>query len=274
MEPTAEKLGLVVVEERVRREEPAQLPAATSLMQALAHAASDPRTNIDNMERLFAMHQTMVHKQAEAEFNDAMARAQQKILPVANNALNTHTSSRYAKLAAINKVITPIYTAEGINISFDSYKPEFDKDGKEINAPAPGMRRTIAIVSKGGYSRKHHYDLPLDEAGAKGNVNKTGVQAAGSTSSYARRYLVCMIFNVTTEDDNDGNKPIKEMGSDEQEGFAAQIEAAPNGKELEALWASIAAACTKAGDVAAYEELKKQVIAKAKALKKAEATAI
>ncbi len=48
--------------------------------------------------------------------------------------------------------------------------------------------------------------MPLDSAGSGGKVNKTPIQASGSTQSYARRYLVCQIFNVTTADDNDGNK--------------------------------------------------------------------
>lgn len=254
----AEK-GLIIVEERRREEEPAQLPA-TSLVQALAAAASDPRTDMDKMERLFKMHQTMIAQQAETDFNAAMARSQAKIVPVANNALNTHTNSRYAKLAAIVKAIAPIYTAEGLSISFDS-----------ADCPKPDHYRTIALVSHSdGHTRQYHMDLALDAVGIKGTSNKTSVQATGSTDSYARRYIVCRVFNVTTEDDNDGNKTNKEMGSGEREGFAAQIEAAPTGKELEALWAGIAAACTKAGDIPAYEELKKQVIAKAKALKKAE----
>jgi len=68
------------------------------------------------------------------------------------------------------------------------------------------MRRTVAIVTHAaGHNKRHHIDLPPDDSGAKGNVNKTGVQAAGSTNAYARRYLSLMIFNVSTEDDNDGN---------------------------------------------------------------------
>ena len=211
-------------------------PQPTTLVQALAAAASDPRTDMDKMERLFAMHQTMLKQQAEAAFNDAMSRAQAKILPVANNALNEHTRSRYAKLAAINKAITPIYTAEGLAVSFDSYKPEFDKDGKEINQPEQGWHRIIAIVShKEGHSRRYHLDLPLDDAGAKGAVNKTGVQAMGSTTSYGRRYLVCMIFNVATEDDNDGSGGEGgRMGESALADHLAAIDAASDTESLKA----------------------------------------
>lgn len=248
--------------ELIVKDAPLPQIAATSLMQALASAASSPGTDMDKMERLFAMHQTMVKQQAETEFNAAMARAQAKIVPVATNALNTHTNSRYAKLAAINKEIVPIYTAEGLSISFDS-----------ADSPATDKQRIIAIVShSGGHSRQYHIDLALDSAGAKGNVNKTAVQATGSTNAYARRYLILMIFNVSTEDDNDGNKPKLEMGADDKDDYAQRIADLDDLKAAEVLWQEIAAACTKSGDVPAYDELKAAMAAKRKAIKAQEAS--
>lgn len=213
--------------ERVRTE---IVPSkATSLLEAITNAASNPQTDIEKMERLFAMHQKMVTAEAEAAFNAALSRAQAKILPVANNAANTQTNSRYAKLAAINKAITPIYTAEGLSISFDS-------------ADAPqGLMRTLAIVSHAqGHSRQYHLDLPPDDVGAKGTVNKTQVHALGSTSSYARRYLVCMIFNVTTEDDNDGNRRNKEEIAPDAEGKKA-LESCGSLGALQAAWKALTA---------------------------------
>lgn len=170
---------------------------ATSLLQAITSAASNAQVDIDKMERLFQMHQQMVKQEAEAAFNAAMARAQAKMLPIATNAENTHTHSRYAKLEAINRQIVPIYTAEGLSVSFDSGV-----------SPVQGWQRTIAIVShRDGHSRTYHLDLPPDSEGAKGNLNKTIVQATGSTNMYARRYLTNMVFNISTFDDSDGNSP-------------------------------------------------------------------
>jgi hypothetical protein len=222
--------------ESFSRREDRELPAvvsagnATSLLQAIERAASNPQTDIEKMERLFAMHQKMVAQETEAAFNGAMARAQANIVPVANNADNTQTNSRYAKLAAINKAITPIYTAEGLSISFDS-------------ADVPGgLMRTIAIVSHAqGHSRQYHLDMPPDNAGAKGTINKTQVHAIGSTSSYARRYLVCMIFNVTTEDDNDGNKDKRrEEVEPDAEGKKA-LDACGSMDALQTAWKALSA---------------------------------
>ena len=206
-----EMQSMIVVGERSfsRPEERAlqtQQPAPANLMQALAAAAADPRMDVEKVERLYAMLKEMMQREAEAAFNDAMARAQEKMEPIIRDRRNEHTKSWYATLAAINEVITPIHTAEGLSVTYDSYKPEFDKDGKEINPPREGWFRTIGICAhKGGFSRRYHIDLPLDDAGKDGTKNKTGVQAMGSTNAYARRYLKTMIFDLSTADDDDGN---------------------------------------------------------------------
>jgi hypothetical protein len=70
-------------------------------------------------------------------------------------------------------------------------------------------------------------------------VNKTQVHALGSTSSYARRYLVCMIFNVTTEDDNDGNRRKDEVEPD-PEGKKA-LEACGSMGALQTAWKALTA---------------------------------
>lgn len=198
--------GAIVVPDQSYSKREAQLPAQAqpaNLMQALAAAAADPRMDVDKVERLFAMHKEMMAREAEAAFNDAMARAQANVEPIAKDRRNEHTKSMYATLAAINDAITPIYSAEGLAVSFDTYSPERDKDLPPL---LQGWVRVIAIVShRGGHSKRHHLDGPLDDAGKDGTKNKTGIQAMGSTVSYLRRYLVCMIFNVATADDNDGN---------------------------------------------------------------------
>lgn len=232
---------------------------ATSLLQAITQASANPDVNIEKMERLFAMHKELVAKEAEAAFNAAMARAQAKIEPVANNASNSQTNSRYAKLAQINRDITPIITAEGLSISFDAGE-----------APA-GLQRIVAIVShSAGHSRSYHLDLPMDDVGAKGTVNKTKVHATGSTNSYGRRYLVCMIFNVTTEDDDDGNKGGgKVMDEGQRADFDAAIDELTDRASADKLWGEIATACTKCNDLAAYTDLKAKIAEKAKGFRKA-----
>ena len=240
--------------------------SATSLLQAITQAASNPQIDIEKMERLFTMHQKMVAQEAEAAFNDALARAQAKILPIASNAYNDHTKSRYAKLDAVCNHITPIFSAEGLSISFDTGEA---KDPKEI--------RVLAFVSHSrGHTRPYHIDLPRDDAGSKGTTNKTGVQATGSTNSYGRRYLQFMIANLSTFDDDDGNRNKRTDGGDEKQGlseqqyadFEAKIDEFTDPVALGEFWKIIVKACNSAKDVDAGNTLKAKVTAKGKTLTK------
>lgn len=169
---------------------------ATTLLTAIAAAASNPAADIDKMERLFAMHEQMIKREAEMAFNAAFSRAQAKMPIVATNAVNSQTNSRYAKLAAIVEAISPIYTNEGFSVSFNN-----------ADSPIAGNIRVLAKLSHpAGHSRDYQIDMPPDDVGIKGTANKTKVHAAGSTNAYARRYLTLMIWNLTTEDDTDGNR--------------------------------------------------------------------
>lgn len=172
-------------------------PAGTpeALIHQIGLAAADPNVDIAKMERLYAMHKDMLAGRAEQQFNESFARAQEKIQPVAAKYWNDQTKSRFSKLEAINRMALPIWTVEGFSLSFNTVKPEQDK----------WIRIEGILSHKGGHTRKYYVELPPDEAGFKGNANKTGVQAAGSTNSYGRRYLTMMIWNVTTFDDQDGN---------------------------------------------------------------------
>lgn len=203
---TAVKSSLIVPDEREQRSSPhavAQVPAPSNLMQALAAAAANPAMDVQKVKELFAMHKELQDREAAQAFADALAQAQARITPIAKDRRNDHTKGMYATLAAITDGVTPIVAAEGLAISFDTFDPVRDKDLPPL---AQGWVRVIAIVShRGGHSRKYHLDGPLDDAGKDGTKNKTGIQAMGSTVSYLRRYLVCMIFNVATADDNDGN---------------------------------------------------------------------
>ena len=167
---------------------------SVTLMSLIERAARDPEMDLDRMERLFAMHEAMKSKQAESEFHAAMAAAQAEIGPVVAKKPNSQTNSRYADLAAILELAQPIIAKHGLATSF----------GTETCDVANHYRVTCE-VSRGGFSKVYKADIPMDNVGMKGNANKTATHAFGSTMTYGRRYLFCMIFNIATADD-DGNK--------------------------------------------------------------------
>ena len=209
--------ALVKREEAPLAEQPVTEP--TNLLQALVGAARDPSTDIEKMERIFAMHKEMMAAQAKAEFNEALARAQAKLEPARKTRANTQTNSMYATLADVMRVVMPAMTAEGLSLKFRS-------EASQI----PGWQRTVGILSRGAHQEEYPLDLPPDKVGAKGNVNKTDIHAAASTYTYAQRILTKMIFGLSEDtDDHDGNPPptaVEAMSEDHQakvESLCAEI---------------------------------------------------
>jgi len=168
------------------------------VLAMIERAARDPSVDIDKMERLLAIHREMRSETARTAYNAAMARVQAQIKPVYRDAMNDHTNSPYARLETISEAITPIITSEGFSLSYDT-----------ADCPVANHIRIVCdVMHSAGHTERKHFDLALDNVGAKGNLNKTAIQASGSTISYGRRYLKCMVFDVVlTNEDNDGNDP-------------------------------------------------------------------
>jgi len=204
---------------------------AVSFIQMIERAARDPSVDIDKMERLMQMHERMVGKKAEADFNDAMTACQKEIRAVAPDAVNPQTHSKYASFAKLDGILRPIYTKHGISISY----------GTEDTAKAETVR-VIAYVARGGYTRKYQVDMPADGKGAKGGDVMTKTHAVGSAMSYGMRYLLKMVWNVAVgEDDDDGN-----AAGDTSEKPDAPVGFEQWGLELEAAAANGTAALMKA----------------------------
>lgn len=168
---------------------------SASLLAVISRAASDPSIDIEKMERLMAMKERMDARTAESEFNSAMMRVQAKMGRISADATNPQTRSNYATYGKLDKALRPIYTTEGLSLSF----------GTE---PAPdGFVGMVCYVShSGGHTRTYKAQVPSDGKGAKGNDVMTKTHAFGSGTSYGMRYLLKMIFNVAIgEEDDDGN---------------------------------------------------------------------
>lgn len=167
-----------------------------SLMETIAKAASDPDVNIDKFERLMAMSERADARAAEREFNVSMNEAQEEIRPIAADASNPQTRSKYASYFALDKALRPIYTKHGFSLSFDT--------GDSASAD---MVRVLCYVShRDGHSRTYKADMPADGKGAKGGDVMTKTHATGAAMTYGQRYLLKMIFNIAVGDDEDGNK--------------------------------------------------------------------
>jgi hypothetical protein len=186
-----------VREPRERTDLPA-FSETVAMLQVIDRAARDPSVDIVKMKELFAMRKEIVQEAAQAEFNRAMNACQAEMRPIAADANNPQTRSKYASYAQLDKALRPIYTRHGFSISYD-----------ETDCPKPDYVRVLGYVShSGGYTRTYRTDMPADGKGAKGGDVMTKTHAAGAAKSYGKRYILKDVFNVAVgEDDTDGNAP-------------------------------------------------------------------
>ena len=167
---------------------------AGSMLDVIARAAADPSVNVDKLERLLAIQQTILVDQRRTAYMAAMARLQEKMPQIAKSGVIHDTKgnvrNKFAKLEDIDVVVRPMLAAEGFSFSYDT-------------RPIPGGNTdyVLTISHREGHSETKSLPLPVDS----GPPGRGKVQDAGSSLSYARRYLLMMALNLVTRDvDNDG----------------------------------------------------------------------
>jgi hypothetical protein len=189
--------------------------------------ARDPSVDVDKLERLVQMHERAGARLSQEQFNAAMSLAQTDMRPVAADADNPQTRSKYASYSALDRALRPIYTKHGFGLSFDTGE----------GAPPDWVRVLCYVTHAGGHARTYHADMPADGKGAKGGDVMTRTHAVGAAMSYGMRYLLKMIFNVAVgEDDRDGNEPPAKPEAPAPKGFEEWLKdlsaAADNGTKV------------------------------------------
>jgi len=204
------------------------------LVSMIERMACNPDVDVSKLEKLIALQERALGREAEQQANAAMTAAQTEIGRVAADASNPQTKSRYASYGALDRVLRPIYTKHGFGLSFDTGE----------GATAPDVRVLCYVTHIGGYSRTYHVDVPADGKGAKGGDVMTRTHAVGSAMSYGMRYLLKFIFNVAVGEDDDGNaagSTPKETTLTEPKGYAdwvadMEITAEQGTAVLQATW--------------------------------------
>ena len=176
-------------------EQPQTLLPADPMVSMIERVAMDPTADIDKLERMLAMKERLDEAAQQKAFNQAFAECQAEMPKVIANKDNEQTRSKYANLAAIYDAVKPVASKHGF--SFSTFPAPCERPGYQ------GIRWKLRHCD--GYTETDIAEVPVDDRGMKGTVNKTITHAFGSTASYGRRYVFCMIFDVAIGDDNDGN---------------------------------------------------------------------
>lgn len=163
-----------------------------------------PDIPVDKIKQLFEMQEAALDRAAKQEFNAAMTRAQGNMPIVPKDKKNNQTNSRYSSYEMILKHTQPVYTAEGFSLTM--YEGMNTQKSEQFPSVPEGNARTYAdVMHSAGWSKTFYIDMPIDDKGIKGTVNKTGPHAKKSSLSYGRSSLACLIFNIPTGDGDDGN---------------------------------------------------------------------
>ncbi len=169
---------------------------ATAMIQVLERAVLNPKVDVDKMERIMQMQLKVIERNAEIEFNQAMANCQTGMRSVSADMDNDQTGSRYASYKALDKALRPIYSSQYFALSFNT-EPRTKEDIVTV---------LCYVTHKAGHTRTYTVDMPADGKGPKGGAVMSTTHATGAAVSYGMRYLLKMIFNVAVgQEDTDGN---------------------------------------------------------------------
>ncbi|MEE9510344.1 MAG: ERF family protein [Candidatus Bathyarchaeia archaeon] len=177
-----------------------------AVLQMIERVATNPDADIAKMEKLMDMRDREFARIAEQAFAKDYVVMKPYLPTVTQSKYNDQTKSKYATLGDINKEIDPVLSKHGFSTS-TNIVAQTDKDV------------TIAAIlwHRDGHKESTQITIPMDSAGIKGSVNKTGVHATASSVTYARRYALCALLNISTGDDTDGNRePVDELATDAQ----------------------------------------------------------
>jgi len=170
-------------------------PRPEGVLDVIARAASDPTVDVGKMEALLNMQERLMKMSAEQQFNAALVDLQAEVPRVSKlgQILNKGViQSKFARYEDIDKAVRPLMRQYGFAVSFDNPKTQGGL-----------MDFTAELRHRAGHKKEYHLSLPIDKSGAKNDT-----QGAGSTFSYAKRYLLCDILNIITEGEDTDANPI------------------------------------------------------------------
>ncbi|WP_322884147.1 ERF family protein [Sinorhizobium medicae] len=168
------------------------LSSSQSMIAVIERAATNPNVDIEKMERLLALQERIMDRDAEMAFNADFSKMQGYMPSITENGEITNKSggvqSKYAKFEDINAAIKPVLQQFGFAISF---RTGFEQKSILV---------TGVLTHKHGHKVETTMALPLDVSGSKNDV-----QGVGSSTSYGKRYTMCALLNISTGgEDNDG----------------------------------------------------------------------
>lgn len=186
----------------VHKPQPIEQPR--SVYELCLMAARDPKIPPERLQAFLDMADAQERKEAETLFDHAMTAAQAEMPAIPRGSYNTHTKSWWAKLENISAKIDPIAKKHGFTLKYGVGEQRIE-DHYHIYVDVT-WTGSLASGKKASFTKRYDADIGRDDKGPKGEGTKSLAQGAGSSITYGRRFLKCMVFDVQILGaDKDGN---------------------------------------------------------------------
>lgn len=175
-----------------------------SVLELCMMAARDPSIPTDRVKAFLEMADQQERKEAETLFDHAMIAAQAEMPAIPRGSYNTHTKSWWAKLESISAKIDPVAKKYGFTLKYGVGEQRIE-DHYHIYVDVT-WTGSLSSGKKASFTKRYDADIGRDDKGPKGEGTKSLAQGAGSSITYGRRFLKCMVFDVQILGaDKDGN---------------------------------------------------------------------
>lgn len=175
-----------------------------AMLQVLKEVALSPNVNVEAIRAMMDMQRQLTKDQAERAFNEALAQMSMDMPRIKKKGKVEYLvdktkkdgpkeeAFKFAKYEDIDRAIRPLLVKYGFSLSFTTEPRTVDGGGLTM----------VGLLSHiQGHGRDARIAVALDSSGGKNNI-----QGMGSSSSYGKRYVTCLLLNIITEgEDDDGN---------------------------------------------------------------------
>jgi hypothetical protein len=176
-------------------------PAPTDLVLMIERLVTNRDVDVEKLERVIALQERIVDRNAKAAFVAAFARMQAKLPEMDEQgrilARDGTVQSTYARNEDIQRTLKPILAEFGFGLSFRTEWPD------------PGTLKVVGMLAHvEGHTRESAFQSTADTSGSK-----NAIQALGSAVSYGHRYTSKDLLNLTSRRvDDDGQGTASRVG--------------------------------------------------------------
>lgn len=183
---------------------------ADGFVAMIERIVANPDVPVDKLERLLAMNERILDRNAKAEFEAAFAEMQGELPEITERGrivVNGQTRSTYARFEDIIAEIRPILTKHGFAL-----RHENKQEGEKLTV--------VGILShRCGHSVRDEFIAEADNSGAKNDI-----QQVGSTRSYGQRYTTISLLNIVTRGADDDGQRSQKTQAQLPDGYQAWLE--------------------------------------------------